>query len=235
MPAGGGKPPLRRIHDDAVYDQDLKARRSLEYHRTRSTEEIVESLRPRPGNDEPPRGKPDGRVLQGNTSDQSVGGARLPGQRSASGAGLMKPDNDRNEVPKLLYGPTVEYADGTVVPGQPLDVEQILGMFGRWNAETRRAFLCVFAHDLTVAIRALTLDRPVSDADLDRVWDINESLHQLTSCANPRKQWSAHDQALLLRAIVESSFDRGLDRWIGHALALAAGSMRPSGKPVAAK
>lgn len=138
-------------------------------------------------------------------------------------------------MPKLLYGPTVEYADGTVVPGQPLDVEQILDTFERLDAEAKRAFLCIFAHDLTVAIRALILDRPVADADLDRVWDINESLHQLTSCANPRKQWSAHDQVLLLRAIVESSFDRGLDRWIGHALASAAGSMTPFEKPVAAK
>jgi hypothetical protein len=67
MPAGGGTlPPLRRIHD-AVYEQDPKARRSLEYHRTRPTDEIVESLRPRSGNDEPLRVKPDGRVFQGNT------------------------------------------------------------------------------------------------------------------------------------------------------------------------
>ncbi|HZU88126.1 MAG TPA: hypothetical protein VE993_02605 [Stellaceae bacterium] len=138
-------------------------------------------------------------------------------------------------MPKPLYGPTVEYADGTIVPGQPLDIERILGAFERLDAEARRAFLCVFAHDLTVAIRAIVFDRPVSDADLDRVQDINESLHQLTSCANPRKPWSAHDQALLLRAIIESSFDRDLDRWIGHALALAAGSTMPSEKPVAAK
>jgi DNA-binding GntR family transcriptional regulator len=140
----------------------------------------------------------------------------------------MKPRNDRNEMPKPLYGPTVEYADGTVVPGQPLDVEQILDTFERSDAEARRACLCIFAHDLTVAIRAIIFDRPVSDADLDRVQDINESLHQLTSCANPRKEWSAHDQALLLRAIVDSSFEHGLDRWIGHALALAAGSMMRS-------
>lgn len=147
----------------------------------------------------------------------------------------MKPRYDQNETPKLLYGPAVEYAEGTVIPGRLLDVEQILEAFERLDAEARRAFLCVFAHDLTVAIRAIVFDRPVSDADLDRVQDINESLHHLTSCVNPRKPWSAHDQALLLRAIVESSFDRGLDRWIGHALALAAGSATPSEKPVAAK
>jgi hypothetical protein len=45
--------------------QDSDARRSLEYHRTRTTEEIVESLRP--GADESRKVKPDGRIFQGNT------------------------------------------------------------------------------------------------------------------------------------------------------------------------
>lgn len=62
--SGGRLPPLRRIHD-AVYDQSSKARQSLEYHRTRSTEELVDSLRV--GHDESLRVKPDGRVFQGNT------------------------------------------------------------------------------------------------------------------------------------------------------------------------
>jgi hypothetical protein len=39
--------------------------RSLGYHRTKTTEEIVESLRP--GLDESLNVKPDGRVFQGNT------------------------------------------------------------------------------------------------------------------------------------------------------------------------
>jgi hypothetical protein len=65
--SGGAKPPpLRRIHD-AVYDQDPDARRSLEYHRSRPTEEILEPLRPKPGNKEQLRVKSDGRVFQGNT------------------------------------------------------------------------------------------------------------------------------------------------------------------------
>ncbi len=63
----GGQPPLRRIHSDTLYERDSAARRSLDYHRTRTTEEIVESLRPHPGNKEPLRVKPGGRVLQGNT------------------------------------------------------------------------------------------------------------------------------------------------------------------------
>jgi hypothetical protein len=136
---------------------------------------------------------------------------------------------------KRLYGPTIQYADGTVVVGEPLDVEYILSAFERSDAEARSAFLCAFAHDLTVALRALLFDRPVSEADLDRVQDINECLHQLTSCVNPRKRWPAHDEALLIRAIIEDSFAHGLDKWIGHALATAAGSAISARKPVAAK
>ncbi len=64
--SGGQKPALRRIHD-AIYERDRDARRSLEYHRTRTTDQIVELLRPGPDNKEPLRVKPDGRVFQGNT------------------------------------------------------------------------------------------------------------------------------------------------------------------------
>jgi hypothetical protein len=66
MRSGGPKPPLRCIHD-TVYEQDPDARRSLEYYRSRPTDEIVKSLRPIPGNEEQLRVKPDGRVFQGNT------------------------------------------------------------------------------------------------------------------------------------------------------------------------
>jgi len=58
------RPPLRRLHE-AVYDQSRTAQKSLEYHRGRSTEEIVESLRPRAL--QPLIVKPDGTIVQGNT------------------------------------------------------------------------------------------------------------------------------------------------------------------------
>ena len=123
---------------------------------------------------------------------------------------------------EALYGPSVQYADGKIVAGPPLKVDQILVEFEQMQPDGRSEFLCIFAHDLTVAIRALLLDRPVSDADLDRAYKVNEFLHQLTSCVNPRYRWSARDEALLLRAIIESSFERQLDRWVCHALASAA-------------
>jgi hypothetical protein len=62
MPRGGGRlPPLRRIHE-SVYEHDAKARESLEYFRSRPTEEIVESLRKIPGREEYLIVKPDGRL-----------------------------------------------------------------------------------------------------------------------------------------------------------------------------
>lgn len=60
------RPPLRRIHE-SIYERDGDARKSLEYHRTRTTEEIVESLRPGPRTRSPLIVTRDGRVYQGNT------------------------------------------------------------------------------------------------------------------------------------------------------------------------
>jgi len=129
------------------------------------------------------------------------------------------------KIARRLYGPTVQYPDGTVVTGSPLHTAKILAAFEQLDPDARQTFLCVFAHDLTVAIRALLLDRPVAEADLDRVWKINEFMHQLTSCADPRGRWSAHDSAVLVGDIIETSFGYDLDRWVGHALATAAGSV----------
>jgi hypothetical protein len=136
---------------------------------------------------------------------------------------------------KKLYGPTIQYADGTVVKGKPLDIEHILHAFEELDSSSRSSFLCVLAHDLTAAIRALLLDRPVPETDLDRVCKINEFLHQLTSCVDPRRRWRAHDEALLVRSIIETSFDYDLDRWVGHALAAAAESTIGTENTVAAQ
>jgi hypothetical protein len=63
--AGYAEPRLKRIHPDTTYVRDPAARRSLDYHRRRSTDEIVNSLRP--GAVEPLIVKPDGSIVQGNT------------------------------------------------------------------------------------------------------------------------------------------------------------------------
>ncbi len=59
-------PPLRRIHE-AVYEHYPDARKSLGYHRTRSTQEIVGSLLPVADGSEHFIVKPDGRIVQENT------------------------------------------------------------------------------------------------------------------------------------------------------------------------
>lgn len=123
-----------------------------------------------------------------------------------------------------LYGPTVQYADGQLIPGEKINVEQVLGKFERSDRDARSAFLCIIAHDLTVAIRSIVFDPPVKEADIERVKWINESLHQLTSCINPRNRWSAHDEAELVRSIIENSFRHGFDKWAGRAITVAAGS-----------
>jgi hypothetical protein len=75
----------------------------------------------------------------------------------------------------------------------------------------------------------------IAEADLDRVWKINEFMHQLTSCANPHGCWSAHDSAVLVGDIIETSFSYGLDRWVGHALATAAANTIRKKESAAAK
>lgn len=57
------KPPLSYIHADETLSSSIN-RFALKYWRKRSTEEIVESLRP--GNNESLKVKPDGRILNGN-------------------------------------------------------------------------------------------------------------------------------------------------------------------------
>lgn len=146
----------------------------------------------------------------------------------------MLTNDAAKDTAKKLYGPTVQYADGKVVPGQPVDVDYVLTQFEHLEADARSAVLCDIAHDLTVAIRSLVFDAPVTEASLDRVKWINESLHRLTSCVNPRKRWSADDEAMLIRGIIESSFQHGFDGWVGRALAVAAGSTIGPEKPVKA-
>jgi hypothetical protein len=105
-------------------------------------------------------------------------------------------------------------------------VERTLTQLERLDAQERAAFLSIFAHDLTVQIRALLLDRPVPEADLDRVNRLNEYLHQLTSCVNPNERWSVPDEVSLVRALVDSSYHYGLRSAVGSALIKAAGNAK---------
>jgi len=64
------KPPLQRIHPNETYVSDPDAANSLQYQRSRTTEDLIRSLEPNPT--DPAQGEslktyPDGRLLNGNT------------------------------------------------------------------------------------------------------------------------------------------------------------------------
>ena len=106
-----------------------------------------------------------------------------------------------------------------------VDVDNIVVQFERLDAEGRATFLSIVAHDLTVAIRSIVYDPPVTEDGVERVKWINEAHHHLTSCLDPRRRWSAPDEAALVRGMIEDSSRLGLDRWLLRAVAAAAGSM----------
>ena len=122
----------------------------------------------------------------------------------------------------MLRGPKVQYSSGKVVTPRPFDLDGVLVDFVRLPEEARANFLGIFAHSLTVDIRASLIDRPVSGADADRAWHINEWLHQLTSCLTPKQRRGGEGEAELIRAIAAASFLYGLDAAIGRAVATAA-------------
>ena len=126
---------------------------------------------------------------------------------------------------KTLYGPTISYPDGRVVHGEPVPIEAVLRQFEHLDAEARSSFLCIIAHDLTVVTRTVVYDPPVTDAGVERIKIINECLHQLTSCVNPRHRWTAHDEAELIRSIVADSFEYAFDWAVGRAIAVAAAKL----------
>lgn len=136
----------------------------------------------------------------------------------------MKPSARKSFGRVPLRGAQVQYNDGRIATPPPLDVDAVLSRLERQDEAARADFLCAFAHSLTVDIRAMLLDRPVSEADLDRVSRINELLHQLTSCVNPRHRRGASGEAELVRAIVEDAYLYNLESAVGRALATAAGS-----------
>jgi hypothetical protein len=58
-------PTVRRIHSDHILQSGAN-RWSLEYWRKQTTDAIIESLRPGPGNPNALKIKPDGRIMDGN-------------------------------------------------------------------------------------------------------------------------------------------------------------------------
>ena len=124
----------------------------------------------------------------------------------------------------MLRGTKVQYASGKVVTPKPIGLDDVLTEYVRLPEEARRAFLSVLSHSLTVDMRVALVDRPISDADAARAWQINEWLHQLTSCFHPQSTRDAEAEAELIRDIATISFRYGLEGAIGRAVAMAAGN-----------
>lgn len=134
----------------------------------------------------------------------------------------------------MLRGSTVQYGNGKTVVPPPFDLDGVLAEYVRATADQRRMFLSVFAHSLTVDMRIALLDRPISEADADRASQINEWLHQLTSCFHPQSTRDAVGEAELIRNIAVDSFRLGLEGGVGRAVATAAGNSIASAKNLAA-
>jgi hypothetical protein len=134
----------------------------------------------------------------------------------------------------MLRGPKVQYSSGKVATPRSFDLEDVLVDFVRLPEEARANFLGIIAHSLTVDVRVALLDRPIPDADADRAWQVNEWLHQLTSCLTPKQRRGADGEAELIRAIAASSFRYGLDAAVGRAVATAAGNTIASARKLAA-
>jgi hypothetical protein len=124
----------------------------------------------------------------------------------------------------MLRGSKVQYSDGKIESPRLFDLDNVLTKYARLPDAERLAFLSVFSHSLTVDMRAALLDRPVSEANARRAWQLNEWLHHLTSCFNPRSSWGIKGEAQLLRDIATDSFRHGLDGAVGRGIATAAGS-----------
>jgi hypothetical protein len=124
----------------------------------------------------------------------------------------------------MLRGPKVQDSNGKVVTPRPFDLEGVLSEFVGLTEEARADFLGIFAHGLTVEIRVALLDHPVPDAEADRAYQVNEWLHQLTSCLTPKQRRGADGEAELIRNIAVSSFRYGLEAAVGRAVATAAGN-----------
>ena len=135
----------------------------------------------------------------------------------------------------MLRGPKVQYSSGKVMTPRPFDLDDVLAEFIRLPEEARASFLSILAHSFTVDMRATLLDRPVAGADVDRAWRLNEWLHQLTACLDPRHRRGAAGEAELIRDIAVEAFRSGLDAAVGRAVVTAAGNdIAPAKQPTPA-
>jgi hypothetical protein len=116
------------------------------------------------------------------------------------------------------------------------EIGALIESVGRLPENARTAALSVLAHSLTVEIRALLLDSPFSDPVIDRVRQVNECLHHLTSRLNPFHERSPEHDVSLLSALAADAETHGLHSAMKRGLVIAVrNAIARARKPVAAK
>jgi hypothetical protein len=127
----------------------------------------------------------------------------------------------RSADPIMLPGQRVRYGNSEIVDAPSFDLEEVLGDFVHLGKNARAEFLSIFAHSLTVEIRVALHDRPVANHDAEQAYEVNEWLHQLTSCLSPASRRDAHGEAELLRNIAIDGLRHGLPRAVARAVTAA--------------
>ncbi|HWD59600.1 MAG TPA: hypothetical protein VG308_15040 [Stellaceae bacterium] len=114
------------------------------------------------------------------------------------------------------------------------DIGVLVEAVGLLDDTRRRAALAVFAHHLTVEIR-VALDEPMPHPGLDRIRQLNEFLHHLTSRLHPDERRSAEDDRSLLEAFSADAARVGVEKGLKRGLVIAVRNARlKSTRPVPA-
>src|ERR1700694_1343086 len=101
------------------------------------------------------------------------------------------------------------------------EIGALVDTIGKLDQTARTGALAVLAHSLTVEIRALLVDPPFSDGVIDRVRQVNEILHHLTSRLNPNHERSSEHDLSLLSALAADAERRGLHSAMKRGLVIA--------------
>jgi hypothetical protein len=114
------------------------------------------------------------------------------------------------------------------------DIDTLVEAVGALDAARRTIALAVLAHHLTVEVR-VAVDEPMPHPGLDRVRQLNEFLHHLTSRLDPEESRSAADDKSLLEAFAADAARVGLEKGLKRGLVIAVRNARAKAKrPVAA-
>jgi hypothetical protein len=100
------------------------------------------------------------------------------------------------------------------------DLDSLVEAVGMLDEPRRTTALAVLAHHLTVEVR-IALDEPMPHPGLDRIRQLNEFLHHLTSRLDPEESRSADHDRSLLEAFAADAARVGLEKGLKRGLVIA--------------